>query len=49
MLVVSTNQGDWVLDNLHDAVLPWDALPYRWVARQQGPTFKDWVSVAASH
>jgi predicted transglutaminase-like cysteine proteinase len=49
VLVVSTNQGDWVLDNLHDTVLPWDALPYRWVARQQGPTFKDWVSVAASH
>jgi predicted transglutaminase-like cysteine proteinase len=46
VLVVSTNEGDWVLDNLHANVVPWESLPYRWVARQQGPSFKDWVSVA---
>ena len=46
VLIVATSQGDFVLDNLHTDIMPWNALPYRWVARQQGPSFRDWVSIA---
>jgi predicted transglutaminase-like cysteine proteinase len=46
VLVVSTSDGDWVLDNLHTDIVPWSTLPYEWIARQQGPTLRDWVSVA---
>jgi len=34
VLVVTTDHGDFVLDNANDFVTPWSELPYRWVARQ---------------
>ena len=34
LLVVSTLQGDFVLDNVTNQIHAWDAAPYRWVSRQ---------------
>jgi predicted transglutaminase-like cysteine proteinase len=33
VLVVVTDQGDLVLDNLQDHVVRWDGLPYTWLKR----------------
>jgi predicted transglutaminase-like cysteine proteinase len=46
VLVIDTAEGDWVLDNLRADVVRWKDLPYRWIARQQGPSMEEWVSVA---
>lgn len=35
VLLVETTTGTWVLDNLHDEVLCWDALPYRYIQRER--------------
>lgn len=42
VLVVSTDHGDFVLDNAHDFVTPWSELPYRWVARQDRKVALAW-------
>ena len=34
VLVVATDQGDFVLDNLTNRIRPWSATPYRWISRQ---------------
>lgn len=34
VLLVETTQGTWVLDNLHDEVLCWDAVPYEFKRRE---------------
>ncbi len=34
VLTVSTDKGDYVLDNLSAAVRPWSATGYEWIARQ---------------
>jgi predicted transglutaminase-like cysteine proteinase len=34
VLVARTDKGDFVLDNRHASVMPWRALPYKWVALQ---------------
>lgn len=47
VLIVASTEGDWVLDNLRSDVARWDDLPYRWIARQQGASMADWVSVAS--
>ena len=41
VLVVSTDRGDYVLDNLQPAVVRWDELPYHWVrmSTPQNPRF----------
>jgi predicted transglutaminase-like cysteine proteinase len=31
VLIVKSNQGDFVLDNLEDEVVRWDSLPYQWM------------------
>lgn len=46
VLVVRTDQGDLVLDNLSFHVMPWDTLPYRWVARQSETDLSYWVQIA---
>jgi predicted transglutaminase-like cysteine proteinase len=46
VLVIDTDEGDWVLDNLRPDVVRWQQLPYRWIARQQGASMEDWVAVA---
>jgi predicted transglutaminase-like cysteine proteinase len=45
VLVIDTDEGDWVLDNLRPDVVRWQQLPYRWIARQQGASMEDWVAV----
>lgn len=35
VLLAETTRGTFVLDQLHDEVLCWDALPYRWERRER--------------
>lgn len=45
VLLVSTTDGEFVLDNLSVAVARWDQTPYRWVSRQwKGEAF-NWTAV----
>lgn len=44
VLTVATDRGDYVLDNLNAAVLPWKATGYGWIARQT-TNEKKWVSI----
>ncbi len=37
ILIVRTDQGDYVLDNLNDAITPWARVSYRW-EKIQSPT-----------
>ncbi len=41
VVVVVTDQGDFVLDNRWDAIIRWDRLSYRWIARStpENPQF----------
>jgi predicted transglutaminase-like cysteine proteinase len=42
VLVVSTDHGDFVLDNASDFVELWSTLPYQWVARQMPGKMLSW-------
>lgn len=35
VLLLETTRGTWVLDNLHDDLMCWDALPYRYTHRER--------------
>ena len=35
VLAAETTRGTWVLDNLHDDLMCWDALPYRFTRRER--------------
>ena len=35
VLLAETTRGTWVLDNLHDPLMCWDALPYRYARRER--------------
>jgi len=48
VLVVRTDRGEFVLDNLRDAVLAADRVHYRWVARQSAQHPQLWVRVNGS-
>jgi predicted transglutaminase-like cysteine proteinase len=43
VLVISTDEGDFVLDNLTDWVLPWSDTQYVWIKRQSTTSMLDWV------
>jgi predicted transglutaminase-like cysteine proteinase len=45
VLVVSTDQGDLVLDNLTDAIRPWRQTDYHWLVRQTPGAPMHWVEV----
>jgi len=45
VLVVSTRQGDFVLDNLDSVVRRWSETPYRWVRMQSSKNPKLWWTV----
>lgn len=45
VLMVSTQSGDWVLDNLTPWATPWQDLNYRWVERQI-PGTALWTTIA---
>jgi predicted transglutaminase-like cysteine proteinase len=43
VLLVHSDRGVYVLDNLTPRVMPWHDLPYRWVAREEpGAPFRLW-------
>ena len=45
VLTVRTDQGDYILDNLNDAVTPWEATGYRYLKRQATNHTGRWVSI----
>jgi predicted transglutaminase-like cysteine proteinase len=48
VLILTTDQGDMILDNLSAWVLHWDQTGYRWVERQTPGQPFDWRTVEAS-
>jgi predicted transglutaminase-like cysteine proteinase len=47
VLMVKTNKGDFVLDNMRDDVRPWTQTGYRFVKRQSQSDQNVWVSIGA--
>jgi predicted transglutaminase-like cysteine proteinase len=47
ILTIKTDQGDFALDNLDDAVKPWNKTPYRFVKRQSETNQNVWVALGA--
>lgn len=47
VLTVRSDHGDFVLDNLDDAVKPWKATGYRFVKRQSQSDPNTWVAIGA--
>lgn len=45
ILVVRTNYGDYVLDNLETDVKPWQEVSYKWVKKQSIINPSVWVSI----
>ena len=45
VLTVSTDRGDFVLDNLTDEVLRWDETDYTYLKRQAANNTGRWVSI----
>jgi predicted transglutaminase-like cysteine proteinase len=48
VLIVTTNKGEFVLDNLEPGIRPWRDARYRWLARQTPGHPMQWVSVDAA-
>ncbi len=47
ILTIKTSRGDFVLDNLSDAVKPWNSTEYRFVKRQSQYNENVWVAIGA--
>lgn len=48
VLLVHSDKGVYVLDNLAWRVTPWHKLPYQWIAREEpGSPFRLWRSLSA--
>lgn len=46
VLLVHSDSGVYVLDNLTPRVMPWQSLPYSWIAREEpGAPFRLWRSL----
>lgn len=45
VLTVRTDKGDYILDNLNDAVRPWEETGYRFLKRQAIDNTGRWVSI----
>lgn len=45
VLTIKTNRGEFVLDNMNDAIKPWTSTPYRFVKRQSQENPKIWVAI----
>ena len=45
VLVAATSDGDFVLDNLKSAVMPWQRLPYAWKIRQSAASPARWYNI----
>ncbi|MBD8890290.1 transglutaminase-like cysteine peptidase [Labrenzia suaedae] len=46
VLTVRTDQGDMILDNQIEAVLPWYATPYRYIKRQSTREPAKWTGIS---
>ena len=49
VIIVRTNRGDLVLDNLTDRIMPWSRTPYRWVRIQTPKNPNYWASISEQH
>jgi predicted transglutaminase-like cysteine proteinase len=45
ILMVRTDRGDLILDNMREDIVPWDRTGYRFVKRQSALNPNDWVSI----
>jgi predicted transglutaminase-like cysteine proteinase len=45
ILMVKTDRGDFILDNMRDGVKPWDAVPYTYVKRQSQSVPDIWEQI----
>ncbi len=45
VLTVKTNRGEFVLDNMSDAIKPWTMTPYRFVKRQSQENQNVWLTI----
>jgi predicted transglutaminase-like cysteine proteinase len=48
VLTVTTSDGDYMLDNLSDAVIAWTDSPYRWIERQDSAEPWRWVALLSA-
>ena len=48
VLLVATTKGDLVLDNLTEAILPWQSADYRWMKIQSARDARLWYDVKVS-
>jgi len=48
VLTVTTDRGDFVLDNLNDTVKPWKDVDYQWIERQDNEGGFGWVNLSTS-
>jgi len=48
VLVVVTTKGDLVLDNLTDAIRPWQSTDYRWLKIQSASDARFWFKIRAN-
>lgn len=48
VLIVRTDRGEFVLDNLNATILPWQSLPYRWNKRQAIGNPQIWQRIAGA-
>lgn len=46
VLTVRTDQGDVILDNQIEAVLPWYSTPYRYIKRQSPKDYAKWTGIS---
>jgi predicted transglutaminase-like cysteine proteinase len=45
VLIVATDQGDFVLDSLTDSIVRWDKTKYRWVSRSSPSNPQFWQTI----
>jgi predicted transglutaminase-like cysteine proteinase len=45
VLTVATDEGNFVLDNLHDEIVAWDKTQYVFLERQDPASVSGWVSL----
>jgi predicted transglutaminase-like cysteine proteinase len=45
VLSIRTKRGDYILDNLNDQILPWEATGYRFLKRQSSEHTGHWVTI----
>ena len=45
VLTLRTRKGDYILDNLEDEMLPWEATEYRYLKRQSSEHTGHWVTI----